>query len=218
MSKVQKNRIGLMTITVAILATTGVAAGIVHFFNDPYNPGFLEHPNVVKMHAALGAVYLALAPFQFLVKVRSRWPGYHRAVGRLLTSIGLVIGLSAIFIGLVIPYSGLSEQVVIGVFGIFFVVSLANAFLSIRNRDIDRHREWMIRAFSIGLSVATMRLIFIPALIIVGANDETARALSIFSFTISFALHATVAELWIRHTRHRPQQSSLTEKLSPVNG
>jgi len=214
MNNKTQNAVWLMTTVVAILAVVGVGSGIAHFLRGPTNPGFLEYPNLVKTHAALGAVYLALAPFQFLTRVRSRWIGYHRIAGRVLTSIGLVIGLSAIFIGLFIPFSGLPEQIIISIFGVFYVTSLVKGFLCIRSKKIAEHREWMIRAFSIGLSIATMRLVFIPALIFIGADDATARTLSIVSFSITLPLHAVVAELWIRHTRKRTPVSAIDAAMA----
>ena len=73
-------------------------------------------------------------------------------------------------------------------------------FADIRAGRVVLHREWMIRAFAIGL--ATMRLIFVPALLIVaGPTDGQLAFLSVASFTTAFVMHASVAELWIRLTR-----------------
>ena len=73
---------------------------------EPYNPGFLHFPTVVALHVVLGGVYLALAPFQFVRRIRSRHLDYHRWAGRMLVSVGLVVGLSALFMALVIPKGG----------------------------------------------------------------------------------------------------------------
>ena len=60
----------------------------------------------------------------------------------------------------------------------------------------------MMRAFAIGLSIVTMRLIFIPILIAIGGpTREEAEFYSIVAFTIAFVVHAVVAEFWIRYTR-----------------
>jgi hypothetical protein len=60
----------------------------------------------------------------------------------------------------------------------------------------------MIRAFAIGLSIATMRLIFVPALLVAAdPTDAQIATLSIASFTAAFVAHASAAELWIRLTR-----------------
>lgn len=193
---------GLLNGICAFLALGGIGASIGYFLREPYNTGFLEHPVVVGSHVVLGAGYLVFAPFQFVAGVRRRWPAYHRAVGRGLVACGIALGASAFFIATVIHYSGWPERVVNGFFALYFTLSLVLAFGHARARRIERHREWMIRAFSIGLVISTMRLIFVPALFAFGpASPELAADLSILSFTIAFGVHAAAAEWWIRRTR-----------------
>ncbi len=60
----------------------------------------------------------------------------------------------------------------------------------------------MIRAFAVALAIATMRVIFISALVIVDdPTDEQITTLSASSFMAAFVLHALLAEVWIRLTR-----------------
>jgi hypothetical protein len=60
----------------------------------------------------------------------------------------------------------------------------------------------MIRAFAIALAVATMRLIFIPAFIVVAdPTQQQLQTLSAAAFLVAFVVHASVAEIWIRLTR-----------------
>jgi uncharacterized membrane protein YozB (DUF420 family) len=192
----------LLGVAIGLLAFIGVAASATHYLQEPYNPGFVRFPTIVALHVVLGGVYLALAPFQFVKRVRFRHLGYHRNTGRLLVAVGLVVGVTALFMGLVIPFSGWPERVIIGLFGGLFLVSLIVGFVYVRAGQVNLHREWMIRAFAIALSIATMRLIFIPAMIIVSApTDAQIAALSVMSFTVAFVAHASVAELWIRATR-----------------
>ena len=187
---------------VGLLALIGIGASIGHYLQEPYNPGFLRYPVMTALHVILGGVYLALAPFQFVARIRARWRSYHRWAGRLLVVIGGVVGATALFMGLVIPFSGWTESVVITIFGTLFLLALGKGFAAIRAGRVAQHREWMIRAFAIGLSIATMRLIFIPALIMTAnPTDQQIAILSNLSFTLAFMLHATVAELWIRSTR-----------------
>jgi uncharacterized membrane protein len=185
-----------------VLAVGGVGSSIGYFLREPYNTGFLEHPLVVASHVVLGAGYLTFAPFQFVARVRERWPAYHRAVGRVLAACGVAVGASAFFISIVIPYSGWPERIVNGAFSLYFTVSLVRAFGYARTRRIDLHREWMIRAFSIGLAISTMRVLFIPSLVVFGPpTEQLAATLSIVSFTLAFLIHTTAAEWWIRRTR-----------------
>ncbi|MCH7814949.1 MAG: DUF2306 domain-containing protein [Proteobacteria bacterium] len=195
----------VLSVVVGFLAVAGIGASVFFLISGGANEGFLLYPVTTHLHVLLGALYLALAPFQFSARVRKKSLDYHRWSGRLLSAIGLALGAAAVFIGIVIPFSGFPEQIIIGFFGLLFLLSIVKGFNYARAKQITLHREWMLRAFAIGLSIATMRLIFIPALIIVGDPTRSEiEALSIISFTIAFFLHCGFAEYWIRATRLAP--------------
>lgn len=193
-----------VSILVCFLAVSGVGAVVFFLLTGGANEKFSEFPLVVNSHVMFGAVYLLMAPLQFSKKIRLESINFHRWLGRLLVSVGLVAGASALFLGIVIPYSGTSEQLIIGFFGSLFLLSLILSYLSIRQKKIQQHREWMIRALALGLSIATMRLIFVPILIFSAPAREAIEMWSIISFTIAFVLHCGFAEIWIRKTRAEP--------------
>jgi uncharacterized membrane protein len=193
----------MLAVTVGLLASIGVGASAVHYLQEPYNPGFLDFPTIVALHVILGGVYLTLAPFQFVKGIRSRHLTYHRWTGRLLVAIGVVVGVTALFMGLVIPKAGWPERVVIGFFGGLFAIALVKGFLHVRAGRVALHREWMIRAFAVGLAIATARLIFFPALLITTADptDGLFGTLLVVALAVAFVLNTSAAELWIRATR-----------------
>lgn len=191
----------VLAVMVTALALLGTAAAASHFLVEPYNPGFTEHPAMTRTHVVLGGLYLLWAPLQFVAWIRDRHPAYHRRSGRALVAVGLIVGVTALFLGLVIPFSGDPERVVIGAFGGMFLLSLLLGLVRIRQGRVAEHREWMIRAFAIGLSIATMRLIFVPALMLTDPTDAQIVGLSVLSFTIAFTVHAVAAELWLHRTR-----------------
>lgn len=194
----------ILRIVVSLLALIGIGASVAHYWVEPYNPGFRHYATITALHVILGAVYLALAPLQFVQQIRRRWQGYHRWAGRLLISIGLVIGITALFMGIVFPTAGWPQSIVNSFFGILFLVALVLGFVHVRAGRIALHREWMIRAFAIGLAIATTRLISVPAIIWLDEPTERQAELIVLgSFTVSFILHASFAEWWIRHTRNR---------------
>jgi len=190
-------------VAVVLLAPIGVAASATHYLQEPYNLGFLRFPTIVALHVVLGGVYLALAPFQFVKLIRSRHLGYHRWTGRLLVSVGVVLGATALFMGLAIPKGGWPERVVIGFFGTVFLVALLKGFLHIRAGRVAFHREWMIRTFALGLAIATARVIVFPALLITATDptEELFGTLLAASLAAAFVLNVSVAEVWIRATR-----------------
>lgn len=185
-----------------LLSILGIVFTISFLIRGGANEGFEEYPTVTSLHVIPGLIYLALAPLQFAGPIRERFRTYHRWSGRLLASIGLIMGAAALFISLVFPYSGIAEQIIVSAFSLFFLFSIIRGFQSARSRRYAEHREWMLRAFAIGLSIVTMRLIFIPILVAVGnPTREIAEFYSIVSFTIAFCVHSLFAELWIRFTR-----------------
>ena len=190
-------------VAVGLLASVGVGASAAHYFREPYNLGFLEYPTIVALHVVLGGVYLALAPFQFVRRIRSRHLGYHRWAGRLLVSVGVVVGLTALFMGLVIPVGGWSERAVIGLFGGLFLFAIVKGFVHVRSGRVALHREWMIRAFAIALAIATQRVIFFPILLVTGTEpaDDLFDTLLVAMLAAAFVANIAIAELWIRTTR-----------------
>lgn len=199
----------ILTTLVGLLAVLGVIFSLIFLFTGGGNDGFAEYPVITQLHVLPGLVYLALAPLQFSSSLRRRYPSYHRRAGRVLATLAIVLGLAALFIGIVIPFSGLPEQLVIAFFGTFFLIATVNGFQCARARKFAEHREWMLRAFAIGLSIVTMRLIFLPMLITAGEPTvEQIQTYSIIAFSISFALHSAFAEFWIRFTRPKPSLHS----------
>ena len=193
-------------VVVGFLAFVGIAASAAHYFVEPYNSGFLEYPTIVALHVVLGGLYLLFAPFQFVKRIRSRHLGYHRRMGRVLVAVGLVVGATALFMGLVIPFSGRAESVLIALFGSLFLFALVKGFVHVRAGRVALHREWMIRAFAIALAIATQRLIFVPSLFVAGVADPTDGrivTLSLAAWSAALVMHSSLAEAWIRLSRKR---------------
>jgi uncharacterized membrane protein len=206
---------------IGFLAFVGVAASATYFLREPANLGFLEYPTIVAVHVVLGAVYLAFAPFQFVKRVRSRHIRYHRRMGRVLVGVGAVVGVTALFIGLVIPYSGWAEGVLIGLFGSLFLFALVKGFVHVRAGRVALHREWMIRAFAIALAIATQRVIFIPSLLVVGdPTHGQIVTLSLAAWSAALVVHSSLAETWIRITRKRgvPKASRAETAFKAIPG
>lgn len=83
-------------------------------------------------------------------------------------------------------------------FALIFLVALGKAVLHIRRGDSARHREWMLRAFAIGLAIATIRPIVALFFVL---SDLSPREFFGIAFWLGFSSHLIAAELWIQHTR-----------------
>ena len=118
------------------------------------------------------------------------------------------------FTGLAIPIAGWIERGYISVFGVLFLVVLVRGFVHIRAGRVALHREWMIRAFAVGLAVVTQRLIFIPALLaVVDPTQGSVTMLSAVSFMVAFVVHSSLAEVWICLPRRSSTPGTSTKVL-----
>src|SRR5215216_4125886 len=66
----------------------------------PSNARFFASPLPVALHIVSATVFAILGAFQFVTGIRRRWPGWHRAAGRLLVGCGLLVGLSGLWMTL----------------------------------------------------------------------------------------------------------------------
>lgn len=173
---------------------------------------FGKHPGATLLHILPAVVFMALAPFQFSRRMRARNIRLHRWSGRLLVTIAIPIGLTGLFFGLFMPFSGAVEASGVAVFGALFLFALARAVVAIRRREIARHREWMIRMFAIAIGVSTVRLTGIAFAL---ATREGPHAWFGYSVWVGFAVTALAAELWIRSTRPAPLTHQVPYSVHP---
>ncbi|HZO88598.1 MAG TPA: DUF2306 domain-containing protein [Chthonomonadaceae bacterium] len=214
--------LALIGAAVAVRRTVNLVPILIHGYTPPAgasNPTaakfaalddiFARYPVLTLVHILPGLLFVVLGPLQFSHTLRERHLQWHRWSGRIVLLCGMVIGVSALVMSFGMPaIGGVNQAAATTLFALFFLFALGNAFRHILRREIALHREWMIRAFSIGLAVATIRPI-------VGIFFATSRSTGLTpyeffgtAFWIGFVLHLIAAEAWINRTR--PQVASLT--------
>jgi uncharacterized membrane protein len=148
-----------------------------------------------------GMLFMILGPLQFSSRIRARHLRWHRLSGRVFVVSGLVIGISALVMSFGMPaIGGVNQAAATTLFGTFFLFALCKAFWHIRRREVALHREWMIRAFSIGLAVAAIRPIMGVFFATSPLTGLTPREFFGIAFWIGFVLHLMAAEAWIHTT------------------
>lgn len=200
--------------TVIVLCLIGVLAvlrrgytlmmpPVVSRFSDAadVDSGFLRHRWLTLVHIIPGLLFMVLGPLQFARTLRARRPKLHRWLGRVFVAASLVIGVSALVMSPQMAIGGVNETIATMLFAVLFLISLMKAFFYARQRKFTLHREWMIRAFAIGLSVATIRPI-------VGVFFATSRLTHLTpheffgtAFWLGFTVQLLAAEVWINYTR-----------------
>lgn len=179
----------------------------------PANPRFNGAPLPVVLHIVSAAVFSILGAFQFATGFRRRWPGWHRAAGRVLVLTGLLVGLSALWMTLFYPRAADTGDLLYGfrlLFGSGMVLSIVLGFAAIRRREVARHSAWMMRAYAIGLGAGTQVLTLWAGELIASSPYALSRDLLM---GLAWAINLGVAEWVIRKRSAPPARRSSHQTL-----
>ena len=104
----------------------------------PENVRFFASPIPVVLHIVSVTIFSILGAFQFSPGLRRRWPGWHRAAGRILVGAGLLAALSGLWMAMfyaIVP----ADNALLHAFRLFFGAAMATSivlgFLAIRRRQ-----------------------------------------------------------------------------------
>lgn len=202
---------GLIGVALAIVVTFIVARLIQDIPNlragttpeMPFSRNYVAHPWPAYLHIAPGLVYLLGAPFQLSARFRRRHLTLHRRMGRMLIACAAFSAVMALYIGISHPFGGWSEGAATVAFGAWLLVCLALAFAAVRRRDIVTHRRWMIRAFAVGIGIATIRVwvgLFIAVHRVMTSDPPNGPVASTFglAFWLGLSVNVAVGEWWLR--------------------
>jgi uncharacterized membrane protein len=194
-----------VVVLLAIIGLAAVAGRLVDPFGgvgpppaDGTEAGYVQYPDLTRLHIIPGALFMILGPLQFMRRIRARYLRFHRWSGRVFVASSIVIGVTALIMGVVMPLGGANETAATTFFSLIFLFAVVKAFVEIRQRHVAQHREWMLRAFAVGLAIATIRPIIG---IFSELTDLSPREFFGIAFWIGFGIHLIVAEIWIQHTR-----------------
>jgi uncharacterized membrane protein len=199
---------GLIPAGLIVLAFIPVAAGMIRLALlarggplTPENARFFGAPAAVVLHIACATVYSLLGALQYAHGIRRRWPAWHRAAGRVVVVAGLGTALSGLRMAMVYAIVPADSALLHGFrlfFGTAMAVSIVLGYLAIRRHAVRTHKDWMCRAYAIGLGAGTQALTQLPLRLLFGAPEEFTLALLMGA---AWVVNLAVAEWLIRKGR-----------------
>jgi uncharacterized membrane protein len=173
-------------------------------------PKQFEWPIQNMIHRLGGTLYMVMGVLQFSKTFRARRPRVHRWVGRAFILLSFAAAISGGTMAYTHGMAGTLELVPSVVFGVLMILFTVKAYLSARQRDFARHREWMIRSFSVGLGVATIRIFYMVG---IAVTPLTPVQLIGVTFWSGWLVTLAAGEWWIRQTRpvRRPQVATVSQ-------
>jgi hypothetical protein len=154
------------------------------------------------IHIIPGLVFILCGPFQFIKNIPLKYPRWYFASRRIFLISGFVVGITAFIMSVAMPsIGGFNQAAATILFSILFLFFLFKTSQNIQQENKILSREWMIRAYAIGLAIATIR----PIIGIFFATSKLS-GLTPFeffgtAFWIGFTIHLIIAEAWIYKTR-----------------
>lgn len=119
---------------------------------------YLAHITALLMHIVGAMLAILLGPFQFLPKSRSRrFLNVHRWLGRTYLVAVLVGGLGGLYMSR-FSYGGIATHLGFAALGVLWLFSGWKAYRHIRRREIESHREWMMRNYALTFAGVMLRL------------------------------------------------------------
>jgi hypothetical protein len=181
-----------------VLRRIGIMTGFGKWFISarfPFDSGLRNYPVLTIIHIIPGLFFILLGPFQF----RKVSPDFRRRSWYVFITASYIIGLSALVMPfIVLPLGGINEAVASSFFALYFLVSVTRAVRAEVHKQFEIRREWMLRAYAVGLAIATVRPIMALSFAFFGMRPQTFLGTA---FWLGFSLHAIVAEVWIQSTR-----------------
>ncbi len=170
------------------------------------NPGYLQTPAPILLHAGSGVLFFLTVPLQFSTRLRQQMPRWHRHSGRLALCSGLLLAASGIWMhhmltptDLGVRYLGLwaLSLTIIGCFSL--------AFYRVRQRRFLAHQRWMCRGLAAVLATVSGLVLELVAALTLGQLDGWQTAVSQwqhdYARLLALALNLLLMEAyWRRQT------------------
>jgi len=198
----------LPTIGWGLMAFLSIAIAAISARYFTFNPAvaaetlrsrMVSHDPWLFLHIGGGVVALAVGSFQFSRLLRTRYLNLHRWTGRVYLAAVAIGGVASFRMALE-SYGGQPTHFGFGMLAVLWLFTSAMAYVRIRQRNIQSHREWMIRSFALTFAAVMLR-IWLPLFVGVWKIDFV-QAFDTISW-LCWVPNMLVAEVLVNQSRRR---------------
>lgn len=162
------------------------------------NARFFDSPVPVIAHIIGATVYCLLGALQFVPRLRTGRPSWHRIAGRIVAPAGLIAGLSGMWMGVFYPRPELDTAMRL-FFGALMVTSILLGLRAVLRRGFRAHRAWMIRGYAVGIGAGTQVFTAFAWILLSGGAMPDAMT-TIALLAAGWVINLAVAEVAIRRS------------------
>lgn len=127
------------------------------FFKEGIGPTFWNKQFWFVSHLITAVIPLITGPFQFWTWFRKHHIKWHRLLGKVYIIGCLLGGLSALYLSITQPYPGSVVPALI--LAILWLFMTSAAWITIKRKNVQAHRLFMIRSYTLTLSFVFLRIL-----------------------------------------------------------
>jgi uncharacterized membrane protein len=153
--------------------------------------------HILVPHTLCSVIALLAGPLQFSSRLRQRHLKFHRVLGRIYMTSVLVGALTGVALAAGRPgMPGTCMQAAA------WIVCTTAAFITARNRQIDQHRQWMVRSYAVTFTFVSSRVLNLWPRYWSHLGD-TFSAVGVIAFTLASLLLVDLGLNWRELTTRR---------------
>lgn len=119
---------------------------------------YMAHTTALMTHILGAMLVITIGPFLFLPRMRTaRFLKLHRWLGRIYMLGILFGGLAGLYMAQ-FAYGGIISRLGFGALGCLWLYTGYRAYRHIRDKEIELHRQWMIRNYALSFAGVMLRL------------------------------------------------------------
>jgi len=165
---------------------------------------YMAHITMLIIHIVASMLAILIGPFQFLPGIRKgRLLKLHRWLGRTYLLSVLFGGLSGLYMAQ-LAYGGPIARLGFTALAILWLFSGFRAYKHIRNKEIERHREWMTRNYALTFAGVMLR-VWNPIFDAIGIDFTTGYMVVAW---LAWVPNLIVAQWMISRIRHSQRRST----------
>ena len=142
------------------------------------NARFSLQPFPVVVHIIAASLYAWVGAFQFSGTLRSTFPRWHRAAGRVSVLSGLLLAFSGLWMSVV--HVSDTDGSLLMFFRLIvsagMIVALVLGVWAIMRRQIEQHRAWMLRAYALAMGAGTQVFTLTLGVLMIGTLSAATTA------------------------------------------
>ena len=187
--------LGLTTLFVFITSEVLLITGYPMY--HAYRLQVIADRHLLIPHTLCGLIALLSGPIQFSARLRRRYLGVHRVLGRTYVVSVFIGAATGVALATGRPgFPGTSMQAAA------WIVCTTAAFLTARNRQIIQHRQWMVRSYAVTFTFVSSRVLNLWPRYWSHLGDTFA-AVGVIAFTLASLLIVDLGLNWRELTTPR---------------